>query len=87
MRDKPCSFTVLFRPLFPGRLAEELRTEQDHGMSSAKAVKSLHAQSAELQARLDEVEEAAIRHGKKVLAKLEEKARALEGDLGEWTSE
>ncbi len=47
---------------FTGRLAEEFRTEQDHGMSAAKAAKSLHAQSMELQARLDDVEEAAIRY-------------------------
>lgn len=52
-------------------------------MSAAKAAKGLHGQSMELQSRLDEVEEAAIRHGKKVLAKLEERVRSLEGELGE----
>ena len=46
-------------------------------MSAAKATKTLHAQSLELQGRLDEVEEQAIRHGKKVLAKLEERVRGL----------
>lgn len=51
-------------------------------MSAAKAAKTLHAQSLELQTRLDEVEEQAIRHGKKVLAKLEERVRGLEGELG-----
>ena len=64
-----------------GRLAEELRCEQDHGMSAAKASKTLASQSMELQARLDDVEENAIRHGKKVLAKLEERVRAIEGEL------
>ena len=50
-------------------------------MSAAKASKTLHSQSMELQARLDDVEENAIRHGKKVLAKLEERVRAIEGEL------
>ncbi len=67
--------------LFLGRLAEELRSEQDHALSAAKASKTLHSQSLELQSRLDEVEENAIRHGRKVLAKLEEKVRGLEGEL------
>ena len=70
-------------PQLPGRLADELRTEQDHGIGAAKAAKSLHAQSLELQSRLDEVEEAAARHARKVLAKLEERVRALEAELGE----
>ncbi|XP_059088113.1 myosin heavy chain, muscle-like isoform X2 [Tigriopus californicus] len=65
-----------------GRLADELRNEQDHGMSANKAAKALQSQSMELQARLDEVEENAIRHGKKVLAKLEERVRNLEDELG-----
>ena len=33
--------------------------------------------------RLEEVEEQALRHGKKIIAKLEERVRAMEGDLGE----
>lgn len=65
-----------------GRLADELRNEQDHGMAANKAAKALQSQSMELQARLDEVEENAIRHGKKVLAKLEERVRNLEDELG-----
>ena len=65
-----------------GRLADELRNEQDHGMAANKAAKSLSAQSMELQGRLDEVEENAVRHAKKILAKLEERVRALEGELG-----
>ena len=32
--------------------------------------------------RLEEVEEQALRHGKKIIAKLEERVRAMEGDLG-----
>lgn len=78
-----CTLSFFLNSAFvlPGRLADELRNEQDHGMSAAKAAKTLHGQSLELQARLDEVEENAIRHGKKVLAKLEERCRMLEGEL------
>ena len=73
---------MMYTSLFSGRLADELRTEQDHGLSASKSAKSLHAQSIELQGRLDEVEEQALRHGKKILAKLEDRVRALEGELG-----
>ena len=36
--------------------------------------------------RLEEVEEQALRHGKKIIAKLEERVRAMEGDLGEYSN-
>ena len=41
------------------------------------------AQSAELQNRLVDVESTALRHGKKIIAKLEERVRGLEDELGE----
>ena len=37
--------------------------------------------------RLEEVEEQALRHGKKIIAKLEERVRAMEGDLGEQSTQ
>merc|ERR1719210_2890798 len=40
------------------------------------------AQSAELQNRLVDVESTALRHGKKIIAKLEERVRGLEDELG-----
>ena len=52
-------------------------------MSASKSAKCLHAQTIELAGRLDEVEEQALRHGKKIIAKLEERVRALEGELSE----
>ena len=67
--------------IFLGRLAEELRTEQEHGLASDKALKTLSSQSLELQSRLEDVETTALRHGRKIVAKLEERVRALESEL------
>ena len=41
----------------------------------------MSAQSLELQNRLDDVETTALRHGRKIVAKLEERVRSLEGEL------
>ena len=71
---------------FPGRLADELRTEQEHGMAADKSLKILAAQSMELQSRLDDVETTALRHGRKIVAKLEERVRALESELCKYYS-
>ncbi len=67
--------------LLLGRLAEELRTEQEHGLAADKALKTLSAQSLELQSRLEDVETSALRHGRKIVAKLEERVRSLESEL------
>ena len=72
---------IFKRIIFKGRLAEELRNEQEHGLAADKAVKTLSAQSLELQARLDDVETTALRHGRKIVAKLEERMRSLESEL------
>ena len=42
-------YTVNNKYIFSGRLAEELRTEQEHGMASDKNLKILSSQSLELQ--------------------------------------
>ena len=67
--------------VFLARLAEELRTEQEHGLASDKALKILSSQSLELQSRLEDVETTALRHGRKIVSKLEERTRALESEL------
>ena len=74
-------YTVNNKYIFSGRLAEELRTEQEHGMASDKNLKILSSQSLELQSRLEDVETTALRHGRKIVAKLEERVRALESEL------
>ena len=53
------------------RLADELRSEQDHCAGQGKAKRALEAQVNELQLRLDEVVESATKGGKNAIAKLE----------------
>jgi myosin heavy chain 6/7 len=63
------------------RLAEELRQEQEHSMHIERMRKGLEQQIKEMQVRLDEAEAAALKGGKKVIAKLEQRMRELEGEL------
>jgi myosin heavy chain 6/7 len=53
------------------RLAEELRSEQDHSMQIEKMRKNLESQLKEMQVRLDEAEASAMKGGKRLLQKLE----------------
>ena len=64
------------------RLADELRAEQDHTNSQAKAKKALESQMVELDTRFSEAEEHAIRGGRATLAKMESRIRELELELG-----
>ena len=64
------------------RLAEELRTEHEHSGAVERGAKAIFAQCNELQARLEEAEAAAASYGRKMIAKLEEKVRMLESELG-----
>lgn len=63
------------------RLADELRAEQEHANQQEKARKALEQQIKDLQVRLDEAEAAALKGGKKIIAKLEQKVRELEQEL------
>jgi len=63
------------------RLAEELRQEQEHSMHIERMRKGLEVQVKELQIRLDEAEQAALKGGKKIIQALEQKIRQLEVDL------
>ena len=64
------------------RLADELRAEQDHCNSQAKAKKALESQMVELDTKIADAEEYAIRGGRAVLAKMESRIRELELELG-----
>jgi len=64
------------------RLAEELRTEQEHALTADRLAKASQAQCSELQGRLEEAEAVAASYGRKMIAKLEEKIRMLESELG-----
>ena len=63
------------------RLAEELRTEQEHSQSVERGAKATFAQCHELQLRLEDAEATAASYGRKMIAKLEEKVRMLESEL------
>lgn len=55
------------------RLADELRSEQEHAMQQEKMRKAMEQQLKDLQVRLDEAEAAALKGGKKIIQKLEQK--------------
>lgn len=63
------------------RLAEELRQEQEHSQHVDRLRKGLELQIKEMQVRLDEAEAAALKGGKKIIAKLEERIRSIEQEL------
>merc|ERR1740137_401712 len=64
------------------RLADELRSEQDHCNGQAKAKKALESQMMDLNQKIADAEEYAIRGGRAALAKLESRIRDLEIELG-----
>eukprot|EP01083_Nonionella_stella_P123123 370797_1 len=63
------------------RLAEELRQEQEHSMHQERMRKGLEQAIKDMQVRLDEAESAALKGGKKVIAKLETRIREIEVEL------
>lgn len=63
------------------RLADELRAEQEHAQAQEKMRKAIEAQMKELQVRLDEAEREALKGGRRTIAKLEERVRAIEQEL------
>ncbi|XP_011558095.1 myosin heavy chain, muscle isoform X5 [Plutella xylostella] len=63
------------------RLADELRSEQEHAQTQEKLRKALEQQIKELQVRLDEAEANALKGGKKAIQKLEQRVRELENEL------
>merc|ERR1711887_206039 len=60
---------------------EELRREQEHAIHVDRLRKQLEVTVAELQGRLDEAEAAALKGGKRIIAKLETRVRELETEL------
>merc|ERR1719384_2254860 len=64
------------------RLADELRSEQDHVSTLSQGKRALETQLGELEARLADANEAAMRGGKSAMAKLETRIRELEIELG-----
>ena len=64
------------------RLADELRSEQDHSNTQEKHKRALEGQIGELEQRLVEANEMAARGGRNAMAKLESRIRELEIELG-----
>jgi len=62
------------------RLAEELRQEQEHAIQVERLRKGLEQQIKDLQARLDEAEANALKGGKRIIAKLEQRIHELESE-------
>lgn len=59
------------------RLTDELRAEQEHSQQIEKFRKGLEGQIKELQVRLEEAEAQALKGGKKMIAKLEQRVGAI----------
>merc|ERR1711950_855 len=64
------------------RLADELRAEQDHTGSQEKGKRALETQINELENRLAEANELAVKGGRNAMAKLEGRIREMEMELG-----
>merc|ERR1712024_184667 len=64
------------------RLADELRSEQDHVNAEGRAKRAYDSQLGELEARLVDAEANAAKGGKAAMAKLEMRIRELERELG-----
>merc|ERR1712156_153546 len=64
------------------RLADELRSEQDHVSTQSKSKRALETQMAEMENNLADANESAMRGGKNAMAKLESRIRELEIELG-----
>jgi myosin heavy chain 6/7 len=64
------------------RLADELRSEQDHTNSEERGKRALETQLSELDSRLSEAEASAARGGKQAMSRLEMRIRELEVELG-----
>merc|ERR1712242_135107 len=63
------------------KLAEELRYEQDHAQVAERERKELEQKAHNLQVQLDDAEQNAIKWGRKMAAKLENRIKDLEAEL------
>ncbi|XP_037074828.1 myosin heavy chain, muscle-like [Pollicipes pollicipes] len=63
------------------RLADELRAEQENAQSHEQSRKSMESAVKDLQIRLDEAEANAVKNGRRIISKLEERLRSLESEL------
>ena len=64
------------------RLADELRAEQERAQVLERDRRSLDYQVKDMQTKLDEAEQLAIKGGRKVVQRLEQRVRELENQGG-----
>merc|ERR1719384_1934779 len=64
------------------RLADELRSEQDHSTAESRGKRALDTQINELENRLVDAEATAMKAGKAAMSKLVMRIRELEMELG-----
>ena len=65
------------------RLADELRAEQENAQYAEKNRRALDCQVKDMQTKLDEAEQLAVKGGKKVTSRLEQKIKDLESQMDE----
>merc|ERR1719343_871963 len=63
------------------RLADELRAEQENAQHAERNRRALDTQVKDMQTKLDEAEQLAVKGGKKVVYRLEQKIADLENQL------
>merc|ERR1711953_1589897 len=63
------------------RLADELRCEQDMAQNIDRERRLLEAQVKDMQARLDDAEQNALKGGKKAMSKMDTRIRELESEI------
>ncbi|XP_043208682.1 myosin heavy chain, muscle-like isoform X1 [Amphibalanus amphitrite] len=63
------------------RLADELRAEQENAQQQEASRKSMEITVKDLTVRLDEAEANAVKNGRRIISKLEERLRSLESEL------
>merc|ERR1719288_756358 len=63
------------------RLAEELRAEQETAQGLERQRKLLEAQAKDMQCKLDEAEQNALKGGKKAMGKMDSRIRELESEV------
>merc|ERR1711892_870739 len=65
------------------RLADELRAEQENAQYAERNRRTLDGQVKDMQTKLDEAEQLAVKGGKKVTSRLEQKIKDLESQMDE----
>ena len=63
------------------RLADELRAEQENAQFAERNRRSINYQVKDMQTKLDEAEQLAVKGGKKVTSRLEQKIKDLESQM------